>query len=181
MQLQAAAGQCSTGFGRTSTSGSPSARCTSSGAVERGAREAARRRATSSRQDGAVWLRTTDFGDDKDRVLVKANGELTYFASDTAYYVDKRARGFDLCIYLLGADHHGYVGRLRAVAACAGDDPDAQHRGAHRPAGEDGQGWRGGAAVASGPATSSRSRTSSTRSASTPPATRLFRYPSTRR
>ncbi len=74
--------------------------------------------------EGAVWLRTTEFGDDKDRVLVKADGELTYFASDTAYYVDKRRRGFDRCIYLLGADHHGYVNRLRAVAACAGDDPD---------------------------------------------------------
>lgn len=75
--------------------------------------------------DGARWLRTTDFGDDKDRVLIKADGEYTYFASDTAYYVDKRARGFDLNIYLLGADHHGYVNRLRAVAACAGDDMDA--------------------------------------------------------
>ena len=75
--------------------------------------------------EGAVWLRTTDFGDDKDRVLVKADGEYTYFASDTAYYVDKRERGFDVCIYLLGADHHGYVNRLRAVAACAGDDMDA--------------------------------------------------------
>ncbi|MGV1006017.1 MAG: arginine--tRNA ligase [Candidatus Nanopelagicales bacterium] len=74
--------------------------------------------------DGATWLRTTDFDDDKDRVLVKADGELTYFASDCAYYVDKRMRGNDLCIYLLGADHHGYVNRLRAVAACAGDDPD---------------------------------------------------------
>jgi arginyl-tRNA synthetase len=74
--------------------------------------------------DGALWMRTTDFGDDKDRVLRKSDGELTYFASDTAYYVDKRERGFDLCIYLLGADHHGYVGRLRAMAACAGDDPD---------------------------------------------------------
>jgi len=74
--------------------------------------------------DGALWMRTTDFGDDKDRVLVRGNGELTYFASDTAYYVDKRDRGFDVCIYLLGADHHGYVGRLRAMAACAGDDPD---------------------------------------------------------
>lgn len=74
--------------------------------------------------DGAVWLRTTDFGDDKDRVLVKADGELTYFTSDTAYYLDKRSRGFDLCIYLLGADHHGYVGRLKALVACAGDDPE---------------------------------------------------------
>jgi arginyl-tRNA synthetase len=74
--------------------------------------------------DGALWMRTTDFGDDKDRVLVRSNGELTYFASDTAYYVDKRERGFDVCIYLLGADHHGYVGRLKAMAACVGDDPD---------------------------------------------------------
>lgn len=75
-------------------------------------------------QDGALWMRTTDFGDDKDRVLIKSDGELTYFASDTAYYLDKRARGFDHCIYLLGADHHGYVGRIRAMAACVGDDPD---------------------------------------------------------
>ena len=75
--------------------------------------------------DGALWMRTTDFGDDRDRVLIRSNGALTYFASDTAYYLNKRARGFDRCIYLLGADHHGYVGRLRAMAACAGDDPDA--------------------------------------------------------
>ena len=75
--------------------------------------------------DGALWMRTTDFGDDRDRVLIRSNGVLTYFASDTAYYLNKRARGFDRCIYLLGADHHGYVGRLRAMAACAGDDPDA--------------------------------------------------------
>jgi len=75
-------------------------------------------------KDGALWMRTSDFGDDKDRVLVRSNGELTYFASDTAYYIDKRERGFDVCIYLLGADHHGYVGRLRAMAACAGDDPE---------------------------------------------------------
>jgi arginyl-tRNA synthetase len=75
--------------------------------------------------DGALFMRTSDFGDDKDRVLVRTNGEYTYFASDTAYYVDKRERGFDTCLYLLGADHHGYVGRLKAIAACAGDDPDA--------------------------------------------------------
>jgi arginyl-tRNA synthetase len=74
-------------------------------------------------EGGALWMRTTDFGDDKDRVLVRGDGTLTYFASDTAYYVDKRERGFDRCIYLLGADHHGYVGRLKAMAACAGDDP----------------------------------------------------------
>ncbi|MBE1484822.1 arginine--tRNA ligase [Plantactinospora soyae] len=74
--------------------------------------------------DGAIWLRTTDFGDDKDRVLIRSNGELTYFAADSAYYINKRERGFDKCVYLLGADHHGYVNRLRAIAACAGDDPD---------------------------------------------------------
>lgn len=74
-------------------------------------------------EDGAVWMRTTDFGDSKDRVLIRSNGVLTYFASDTAYYLDKRSRGFDRCIYLLGADHHGYVGRLKAMAAGSGDDP----------------------------------------------------------
>ncbi len=73
---------------------------------------------------GAIWLRTTDFGDDKDRVLIRSNGEKTYFAADAAYYINKRERGFDKCIYLLGADHHGYIGRLKAIAACAGDDPD---------------------------------------------------------
>jgi arginyl-tRNA synthetase len=95
----------------------------SSGAVERGF-ERLRAMGHMYEADGAVWLRTTDFGDDKDRPLVKSDGELTYFASDTAYYVDKRNRGFDVCIYLLGADHHGYVHRLKAIAACAGDDPD---------------------------------------------------------
>ena len=74
--------------------------------------------------DGATWLRTTDFGDDKDRPLVKANGDLTYFSSDTAYYINKRERGFDICIYMLGADHHGYIHRLKAIAACAGDNPE---------------------------------------------------------
>jgi len=94
-----------------------------SGAVERGLARL-EEQGHVFEQDGAVWLRTTDFGDDKDRVLIKADGEYTYFASDTAYYVDKRVRGFDLNIYLLGADHHGYVNRLRAVAACAGDDKE---------------------------------------------------------
>ena len=72
--------------------------------------------------DGAVWLRTTDFGDDKDRVILKEDGDFTYFASDTAYYINKRERGADICIYMLGADHHGYIHRLKATAACAGDD-----------------------------------------------------------
>ncbi|HEY8702850.1 MAG TPA: arginine--tRNA ligase [Arthrobacter sp.] len=75
-------------------------------------------------EDGAVWLRTTDFGDDKDRVMIRANGEPTYFAADAAYYLSKKDRGFTEKIYLLGADHHGYINRLKAIAACAGDDPD---------------------------------------------------------
>ena len=94
-----------------------------SGAVERGF-EKLKSQGHMFIEGGATWLRTSDFDDDKNRVLIKADGALTYFASDTAYYVDKRNRGFDLCIYLLGADHHGYVNRLRAVAACAGDNPD---------------------------------------------------------
>ena len=73
--------------------------------------------------DGAIWLRTTDFGDDKDRVMIKSDGSFAYFASDSAYYISKRERGFDLLIYMLGADHHGYVNRLKALASCAGDDP----------------------------------------------------------
>ncbi|MFM1864281.1 MAG: hypothetical protein RL677_61 [Actinomycetota bacterium] len=92
-----------------------------SGAVEKGI-QVLKEHGHVFEQDGALWLRTTDFSDDKDRVLIKADGEYTYFASDTAYYVDKRRRGMDVNIYLLGADHHGYVNRLKAVAACAGDD-----------------------------------------------------------
>ena len=94
-----------------------------SGAVEHGL-EKLRSQGHVFEDEGAVWLRTTDFGDDKDRVLKKANGDLTYFASDTAYYINKRERGFDICIYMLGADHHGYVNRLKATAACAGDNPE---------------------------------------------------------
>jgi arginyl-tRNA synthetase len=75
-------------------------------------------------EDGAVWVRTTDFGDDKDRVIRRANGVYTYFASDAAYYLDKGDRGFAHKIYLLGADHHGYVHRLKALAGAAGDDPE---------------------------------------------------------
>jgi arginyl-tRNA synthetase len=75
------------------------------------------------RKDGAVWLRTTDFGDDKDRVVIKSDGQPAYVAADIAYYLDKRQRGFDLCIYMLGADHHGYIARLKAIAAALGEDP----------------------------------------------------------
>jgi arginyl-tRNA synthetase len=75
--------------------------------------------------DGAVWLRTTDVGDYRDRVLVRSNGRPAYELADCAYYLDKRERGFDRCIYILGADHHDYVAFMRGVAACFGDDPDA--------------------------------------------------------
>ncbi|BBX95666.1 arginine--tRNA ligase [Mycobacterium lacus] len=75
-------------------------------------------------KDGATWLRTSAFGDDKDRVVIKSDGKPAYIAGDLAYYLDKRQRGFDLCIYMLGADHHGYIARLKAAAAAFGDDPD---------------------------------------------------------
>lgn len=75
-------------------------------------------------KDGATWLRTTEFGDDKDRVVIKSDGNAAYIAGDLAYYLDKRKRGFDLCIYMLGADHHGYIARLKAAAAALGDNPD---------------------------------------------------------
>ena len=75
-------------------------------------------------EDGAVWVRTTDFGDDKDRVIRRGNGVFTYFAADAAYYLSKGDRGYAHKIYLLGADHHGYVHRLKALAGAAGDDPE---------------------------------------------------------
>jgi arginyl-tRNA synthetase len=75
-------------------------------------------------KDGATWLRTSEFGDDKDRVVIKSDGQPAYIAGDLAYYLDKRQRGFDLCIYMLGADHHGYIARLKAAAAALGDDPN---------------------------------------------------------
>jgi len=77
-------------------------------------------------QDGAVWLRTTTFGDDKDRVLIKSDGEAAYIAGDVAYYLDKRERGADRVVIMLGADHHGYIGRMMAVCAAFGDTPHVQ-------------------------------------------------------
>lgn len=74
--------------------------------------------------DGAWWLRSTDYGDDKDRVVIKSDGKPAYIAGDLAYFSDKRHRGADLCIYLLGADHHGYIARLKAAAAAFGDDAE---------------------------------------------------------
>ncbi|MDH2445108.1 arginine--tRNA ligase [Amnibacterium sp. CER49] len=73
--------------------------------------------------DGATWLRTTDFGDDRDRVVLKSNGEAAYIAGDLAYYLNKRERGFERCLIMLGADHHGYIGRLMAMVAAFGDTP----------------------------------------------------------
>ena len=93
-----------------------------SGAVER-AIDRLRERGFIFQADGATWLRTTDFGDDKDRVLIKSDGNAAYFAADLAYYLDKRERGADCAVYLLGADHHGYVGRMMAMCAAFGDTP----------------------------------------------------------
>ncbi|WP_326565768.1 arginine--tRNA ligase [Amycolatopsis rhabdoformis] len=74
--------------------------------------------------DGAWWLKSSEYGDDKDRVVIKKDGNPAYIAGDLAYFKDKRNRGFDLCIYMLGADHHGYIARLKAAAAAFGDDPE---------------------------------------------------------
>ena len=74
-------------------------------------------------QDGALWLRTEQFGDDKDRVIIRSNGAPAYLSGDLAYYLDKRERGFDRCFIMLGADHHGYVGRMNAMCAAFGDEP----------------------------------------------------------
>ena len=93
-----------------------------SGAVGR-AIDRLRGRGVIFERDGATWLRTTDFGDDKDRVLIKSDGEAAYFAADLAYYLDKRERGADCAVYLFGADHHGYIGRMMAMCAAFGDTP----------------------------------------------------------
>ncbi|MDD7916679.1 arginine--tRNA ligase [Actinomycetospora callitridis] len=94
----------------------------SSGAVERSVQQLKDENALYF-ADGAWWLRSSDHGDDKDRVVIKSDGRPAYIAGDIAYYRDKRARGADLAIYMLGADHHGYIHRLKAVAAAFGDDP----------------------------------------------------------
>lgn len=93
-----------------------------SGAVDK-AIDVLRDKGVIFEKDGAVWLRSTDFGDDKDRVLIKSNGDAAYLSGDVAYYLDKRLRGADRAIYLLGADHHGYIGRMMAVCAAFGDQP----------------------------------------------------------
>jgi arginyl-tRNA synthetase len=93
------------------------------GEVERGI-ALLEERGLTYEEDGAIWFRTTDFGDDKDRVLVRSNGATTYFASDVAYHKEKYDRGFDLVIDVWGADHHGYVPRMKAVLAGLGRNPD---------------------------------------------------------
>lgn len=94
-----------------------------SGAVER-AVEQLENSGNLYEKDGAWWIASTEFGDDKDRVVLKSDGNAAYIAGDIAYFQNKRARGFDLAIYMLGADHHGYIGRLKAAAAAFGDNPD---------------------------------------------------------
>jgi arginyl-tRNA synthetase len=94
----------------------------SSGAVERAVTRL-REQGRIYEQDGAVWLRSTDLGDDKDRPVIKSNGQPAYIAGDLAYYLNKRERGFDRCMIMLGADHHGYIGRLMAMCAAFGDTP----------------------------------------------------------
>jgi arginyl-tRNA synthetase len=93
-----------------------------SGAVQK-AIEKLRKLGHIFEEDGAIWLRSTTFGDDRDRVVIKSDGEAAYIAGDLAYYLDKRERGFDRCIYMLGADHHGYVPRMMALCAAFGDQP----------------------------------------------------------
>jgi arginyl-tRNA synthetase len=93
-----------------------------SGAVQK-AIEKLRKLGHIFEEDGAIWLRSTSFGDDRDRVVIKSDGEAAYIAGDLAYYLDKRERGFDRCIYMLGADHHGYVPRMMALCAAFGDQP----------------------------------------------------------
>jgi arginyl-tRNA synthetase len=74
-------------------------------------------------KDGALWLATEKYGDDKDRVIIRSDGHGSYLSGDLAYYLDKRERGFDRCFIMLGADHHGYVGRMMAMCAAFGDEP----------------------------------------------------------
>ncbi|HET6301356.1 arginine--tRNA ligase [Microbacterium sp.] len=94
-----------------------------SGAVQR-AVERLRELGHIFEEDGAIWLRSTEFGDDRDRVIIRSNGVPAYFSGDLAYYLDKRERGFNRCIIMLGADHHGYVRRMMAMCAAFGDEPN---------------------------------------------------------
>ena len=132
-----------------------------SGAVERAIGKA-RAAGHVYERDGATWLATTQFGDDKDRVLMKSDGVPTYFAADLAYIEHKFSRGHDRLIYILGADHHGYVARLKAGAACMGYDPRRSRCRSTRWSPFRASGWGSGAATWSPPTSWSR-RSASTR------------------
>ena len=93
-----------------------------SGAVEH-AIERLRENGYLYMQDGATWFKASELGDEKDRVVIRENGRATYFASDIAYFLNKLERGFDRAVYVLGADHHGYMARLRAAATGSGRRP----------------------------------------------------------
>ena len=121
-----------------STSTSTSTRTTlhESGAVDARGRRGCEARATSTRPTARSGCAPPTYGDDKDRVVIKSDGEPAYIAGDLAYYLDKRERGFDRCIIMLGADHHGYVGRLMAMCAALRRRPGGQPRDPHRPDGQ---------------------------------------------
>ena len=158
--------RASSGSASTSTSGRARARSTTR-AGSSGRSSACASGGHVYEQDGALWFRSTAFGDDKDRVIIRSNGEPTYFAADIGYVTEKFSRGFDHLIYIWGADHHGTVARVRNAAEAMGYDrgrrPDAALLvGPLRPR------RRRGLDVASGPASSSRSTSCWPRSASTP-------------
>ena len=142
-----------------------------SGAVDR-AVERLTELGNTYEQDGALWLATEKFGDDKDRVIIKSDGEGAYLSGDLAYYLDKRERGFDRCFIMLGADHHGYVGRMMAMCAAFGDEPGKQPRDPDRPDGQPAPRRRAAADVQARRHRGHHRRPRRARSASTPPATR---------
>ena len=149
----------------TSTRGSPSAPCTSAARSSDVLTQLATRGATFE-HEGATWLRTTDFGDQRDRVLVKSDGSTTYLCNDLAYHEDKFDRGWTHLIDIWGADHHGQVKSLQAGLEALGH-PAGRAGGAARPAREGAARRPRSSACRNGPGTSSRSPTSSTRSTPT--------------
>ena len=106
-------------------------------------------------KDGALWLRTEQYGDDKDRVVIKSDGQPAYISGDLAYYLDKSERGFGRCFIMLGADHHGYVGRMMAMCAAFGDTPARGPRDPDRPDGQPARATASRCGCRSGPARSS--------------------------
>jgi arginyl-tRNA synthetase len=126
-----------------------------------------RRAARCIRKDGALWFRASQYGDDEDRVLVRANGQKTYFAPDIAYHLQKRERGFERLIDVLGADHHGYVARVRGALVAMGqpgDEPGSLPDAVRQPVSRRGRRSRWASARRS----SSRCASCARRSATTP-------------